>query len=768
VGPVIELIQDRLFEHRERAFLMLRRLALKPVKDVDEFQTWWKSSGSKVSEDRRREVAETAAKDLARAESYDDRRRASDLLRNMPGGIGVVTCAPILANPKASNYFGEDDLAAWNTALAVPFLIERLGRDSTTTRKNALESLLIVCSKNPRIATLCWPLIRAQLAERDSGIRRIGETAVSAFAKSDGVDALLDGLVARGIYEPQECSKILYTLSGRTMGFSINEPQPDQLLARKHLRGWWDGARANFRAVSVSTPVNPFAILPGDVGKLRVHQSLDDATRATKLEVQSIAEDSDISEAAFGQLMVERGPDDAFWKKLSAQNRSRDRARGLLGSAGSSALVADLSKRIAGKTDSETPLTRALILLSLGASGESKGAGPKAVVAWLKNGDVPVFHPLKRLAVLSLGLANNEPESLAYLTGLVDAALKADAPDFDLLKPDEQDGPFALLRSALTALCARSDSNAALLRLLNESSETRVREVAARALALRRDRSAMVGIVKSLEKADRYTWMDIMHTLEPLMTADDGAMLCEMLDSAKSTTRSGAAWVLTRRLELGNDPQTRAKLIMALTDDVNLVRYYSAEALGRRKARSALDGLVKLLDDSDDDVKAAAAQALGELGDKDACVLASKAAQLQYRIDMRWWKALAISGTTKWAAEILKLANSNMYAEQRAGLEALSVTDSEGARERLLKAFRSDDEQFQTVAGDLLLERGDAAMALIKDDVASKNKATRARAVHFLARLNSAAGKAALNEALKNEDDAGIKALIEWGIARGK
>ncbi len=100
-------------------------------------------------------------------------------------------------------------------------------------------------------------------------------------------------------------------------------------------------------------------------------------------------------------------------------------------------------------------------------------------------------------------------------------------------------------------------------------------------------------------------------------------------------------------------------------------------------------------------------------------------------------KALAIAGGAKYFADIMKLANSNLYSEQRAGLEALSASETAVARERLLKTFRSDDEPFQTVAGDLLTERGDSTLALIQEDLASKNKGVRARAIHLLTRLKT-------------------------------
>ena len=771
VPALIELAEDRLYEQRDRAFQALRRIALKPVRDIDEFKTWWNSAGKKYNEDARREAAEAAGRGLAHAEDYEERRKFLETLHNMPGGIAAVTCAPLLMNAKTSASFGEDDLAVWNSPLNVPFLIERLGRDSATTRKNALDVLVYLCSRNPRLATVCWPLIRAQLAERDSGIRRTAEAAVGMLSQADSFEALLDAIAARGVYEPQDCGKFLYAMTARTMGFSLNEPVSDQVVARRHFRGWWEGARKNFHPLSISTPVNSFAIFPGDAAKVRVFAGMDEAARAVKLEAQALLEDSDPSEAAFGLLMVERSADDAFWKKMMSQNRSRDRARGLLGSIGSTALVPELSKRIGTKDDTETPLTRALILLSLAASCEapdSNGAGAKAVTAWLKSSDVAPNHPMKRLAVLCLGLANKEPDSLAFLNELVDAALKGDVSDLDTLKVDDQNNALALQRAALIALCAREDGSAALLRLLNDSGESRMREVAARELSLRRDRAAIPGIVRSLEKADRFTWMDLTYTLEPLLNSDDGAVLRELLDGVKNSTRLAAVWILSRRPELGNDPQTRAALIAALGDDSNLVRYYAAEALGKRKAKAALEALVKLLDDTDDDVRAAAAQAMGEIGDKGACDLASKVAAHQFTVDKRWMKALAIAGQAKWFADIMKLASSNLYPEKRAGLEALSASNSPDAKDVLLKAFRNDDEPQQTVAGDLLAERGDASLPLIAEDLASKDKAVRARALHLLTRFNSPKALAALKEALKSEEDLGIKALIEWAIAREK
>ncbi len=770
VPSLIELAQDRLYGQRDRAFAVLKRIALKPVRDIDEFQTWWNSAGKKLNEDARREAAEAAGRGLAHAEDYDERRKFLETLYNLPGGVSVVTCAPFMLNSKTTGYFGDDALAGWNTPLAVPFLIEHLGRDSATTRKNALDVLIYLCARNPRLAAAVWPLIRAQLSERDSGIRRSAEQAVGVLSRADSLDALFEAMVARGLYEPQDASKFVYSITSRTMGFSVNEPIQDQIVSRAHFRGWWDSARKNFKPLSVTTPVNPFAIFPGDSAKTRVFPELDEAARATKLEAQALSEDSDPSEAAFGLLMVERSADDAFWKKMMAQKRARDRARGLVGSLGSAALVPEFSKRLNAKDDAETALTRAVLLVSLASSGAlgASGAGVKAVTAWLKASDLPQSHPMKRLGVLCLACGNGEPDSLAFLNELVDAGLKIDTSDFDIGKVDDQNNASALLRAALIALCARDDGNAGLLKLLNESTEARVRETAARALSLRRDRAAVPGIVKALEKADRFTWVEIAYALEPVLNADDGEVLRDLLDGTKNSTRVAGAWILARRPELGNDPQTRAKLILTLADDTDLARYYAAEALGKRKVKAAIEPLLKLLDDFDDGVRAGAAQALGEIGDKEACVQVAKAAARQFNIDndKRWKKALAISELAKPLAEIVKMSSSNLYPEKRAGLEALAATNAPVGKEVLLKTYRNEDEPQQTVAGDLLAERGDTALAWIAEDLASKDKPVRARALHLLTRFKTPAARAKLSEALKTEEDAGIKALIEWAVER--
>ena len=767
VPGLIELAQDRLFDYRDRAFSALNRLALKPVRDADEFQAWWKDASAKFTEDTRRDAAEAAARGLARAEEFLDRQKFLETLRNMPGGIGVVSASPFLLNAKTSAFFGEDDLVAWNTPLVVPFLIERLGRDNSSDRRSALEALVTVCSRNPRLRAALWPLIGAHLAEKDSGIRRTAQTAVGTLSRSEGINALLDATAARGIYEAPDCVKYMYTVTARTFGLSFHEPVPDQIVARDHFRGWWEGAQSKFRELSVSTPVNPFAIFPGDSAKLRVYGTLDAAARTAKLEALALSDDSDPSGAAFNVLLAERGADDAFWKKMIAERRLRDRARGILGALGSAALASEFQKRLESKADAEPPMTRALALLSLAAAPD--GTGGKAISAWLKSTELAANHPMKRLAVVSLGLSNNEPQSLAYLTDIVNSALKTEPADPDLPVADETANSYSLLRSALVALCARQDSSAALVKALTDSSDSKIRETAARALSLRRERAAIPGIVKALDRGDRYSWLDLAHLLEPLLTADDGAVLVEMMESYKSSTRAAAVWILSRRLELGNDAATRARLIAALGDDSNLVRYYAAESLGKRKAKAALDGLVKLLDDIDDDVKAVAAEALGELGDKDACELAVKAALNLFRDpDSRWMKALAVSGNPRFVAAIMKLANSNKYGEQRAGLEALAAADTDEARASLLKTFRSDDAPLQTFAADLLAQRPTVAMALIKDDLVSKEKGARARAYHLLARIQTPAARTELENALKAEQDEKLKLLVEWALGRSQ
>ena len=255
---------DRTFELRDHALTALQKIALKPVRNVAEFQAWWRENGKKFGEDARRDAAESAARALAGSEDIDERRKFLELLRNAPGAIGAVSASPLLLKNKESGYFSEDDLLAWNTPLAAPFLIERLGRENPTQRRGALEALVALCAKYPRLNAALGPLVTAHLSERDAGIRRAANLGAGSLAQAQAIGALLDASAARSIYEEQDAVKAIYALSARTFGFSLNEPVPDQTAARAHLRGWWVGARGHFRPLALTVPLNPFAMYPND------------------------------------------------------------------------------------------------------------------------------------------------------------------------------------------------------------------------------------------------------------------------------------------------------------------------------------------------------------------------------------------------------------------------------------------------------------------------------------------------------------------------
>ncbi|MCY3020358.1 MAG: HEAT repeat domain-containing protein, partial [Planctomycetota bacterium] len=238
IPTLLELADDRTCDLHFAAAIALQQITLAPFRDTDEFRSWWAQSGRSFGEDFKRELVESAAKAIAQVEPGMERRSLAELIRMAPGDIALVSAAPLLMKT-GSTVFSAADVAAWDSPLAVPFLLERLGRDSISERRDALEGLARFCGRHPRLKTALWPLVRAGLAEEDSTRRRAAQAAAGRLSQADGVGALLDAVQYGGGYEGQEAGKALYSLTARTLGFSVNEPIPDQNLARLRLRGWW-------------------------------------------------------------------------------------------------------------------------------------------------------------------------------------------------------------------------------------------------------------------------------------------------------------------------------------------------------------------------------------------------------------------------------------------------------------------------------------------------------------------------------------------------
>ncbi|MCY3019898.1 MAG: HEAT repeat domain-containing protein, partial [Planctomycetota bacterium] len=492
------------------------------------------------------------------------------------------------------------------------------------------------------------------------------------------------------------------------------------------------------------------------------------AARAAKLDALVLAPDSRRSGAAFALAYAERGPADPLWKKLMAQGRQRDRAHGLVGSFGGEAsLVPDLASRLAPQRDEiEPPLCRALAFVALATlDGSARQAGAAKIVEWLRGPGAKADIAWRRLAVMCLGLADGDPKSLACLEPLITQGLAAQPLTVDVFTTDAPGDDYVLFLPALVALCARTDTTPLLTKVLEEATARRVRDTAARALSLRRHDTAAASILKSLEKAERYDWQELCRILDPLLKPSDAAAVNALLDSVNAPARSAGAYILSMRPDVGVDADTRGHLVTGLSDQSNVVRYYCASALGKRRAVSAVEKLVLLLRDDDDDVRSAAAEALGAIGDAEGCQAAAAASELQARLDTRWLKAMAIAGNPTHMALLLKLLKSAAYADQRAGYEALGASGRPAALEALVRTFRNEESAFQTVAGDALTQRPATAVAALRGDLQSTDRKARVRALHLLARLDTPASRAVLKQALDDED-AGVRALAEFGLSR--
>ena len=768
IPALLELADDRTFDLRLPAAMALQRTTLAPFRDTDEFRSWWTQNGKNFGEDTKRDLVESVVKLLARADDTLGRSAAADFVRMAPGEIALVSAAPVLLRSQSA-LFTANDLASWNSALAVPFLLERLGRDSLGERRDALDGLVRLCAAHPRLKAALWPLIRSGLAHEDGGCRRTAQASCSRLAQPDGMGALVDAVQYAGGYEGQEAGKALWRLSARTLGFSVAEPMADENAARRRLRGWWDGARESFRPV----PLFAGAVLP------RLWQEMEPAARASRLDSCVLAPDSRRSAAAFAVAFAERGPADPFWRKLLAQGRQRDRAHALLGLfGGDMALAPDLSRILSALApDAEPPLCRALALVALATLREEPRAPSRAegqgrersglpqVVAWLRGPGAREDIAWRRLSVVCLGLADREPQSLACLQELVKTALAAQPAEVDVFSTDAPAEDYALLQPAVLALCARTDSTPLLAQVIEESRDKNIRETAARALSLRRAANGVAAIGKALEKADRYDWQDLCRALDPLLKPADAPALNALLERSSLAPRCAAAYLLSLRPDVGADADTVTHLITALADTSNVVRYYAAAALGKRRAAAAVKKLVELLKDDEDEVRAAAAEALGAIGDPEACALAAAASEFQVRLDARWLRAIAIGGEKKQREWLLKLCQSTAYVDQRSGYEALGASGERVALETLLKTFRNDEAMFQTVAGDSLAERGDAAVEALQKDLRSKDRNARARAVHLLARIDTPAAHAVLKAAL-DDTDASIRLLAAFALQR--
>ena len=752
IMALLELADDAGYALRSRAADALQRLTLMPFKNADAFRSWWAQAGKGFGEDLKRDRVEAIVKTLPKIEDNYDRRNAAESVRLAPGEIALVSAAPLMLKKETQTLFSAEDLTNWNSPLAVPFLIERLGREELGERRDALNGLIQLCSRHARLRAALWPLIRGNLAEEDSTLRRTAQSAAGKFSQTDGLTALVDVMQYYGGYESVDAARAAYGMTARTLGFAGGEPIPDQQAAARRYRGWLN-ATSDFRPLQVINGIPP---------ALRLWPDLDTAARQAKVEAIILEADSRRAGAAFALALEEHPPADPLWKKLLAQGRQRDRAHGMAAMIGSEAPVADAAKWLAAEGEGAQPaLIRALSAVVLATQkGTASKAGSEKLVEWLKGPGAKAELPWRRMGIVALGLVDNDPASMSFLGTVLTPAL-AEKDDPTEKANDNQ----LLLHAVLTAICARADCTPLLQKALDESGSKRVREIATRALSIRRFRGAIPSIVKAIDKSDRTGWQDLARSLDPLVSANDADKINELLDSVNTPARSAAAYLLATRPDLGNDPETRGRLITGLSDTSYIVRWQCCIALGKRRTVSAIKKLIELLADDEDEVRAAAAEAIGLIGDRDACRVAALAVDRQARLDIRWLRAMAIAGQRAHMDLLMKVVNSTAYIEQRSGLEAIAGSPLPIGLQTVLKTFRNDEAALQTIAADALAARGEQAVTALQDDLKNEDKEVRGRAIHLLSRIDTPGSKAALENAARDADP-NLRALAEFGLQR--
>jgi hypothetical protein len=393
------------------------------------------------------------------------------------------------------------------------------------------------------------------------------------------------------------------------------------------------------------------------------------------------------------------------------------------------------------------------------------GRGPDLAAKCLEEAGAPLDAPWRRLALVSLGLADGEPGSLAFLSRALEQALAqkevAGLPALDRTA-------VWPLRAVVVALCARQDATAILARALGAESEA-AREMAVRALAARRCQEAVPQVLEAVGRAERFYVYDLARVVAPLLRPTDLSWLAVMLGGIEDSPRLAAAIILSERPELGSDATTRAALILALRDFSSTVRARAAEALGKIRARSAVPTLINMLGDYSLETRSPAITALAAIGDPDGVAAAAAEARRSLRINPLWLRALALNREPQDLALLLTASRSESWVEQRAAVEALGLWPDPGALARLLAVFRDNQSPYQTHAGEALAQGAPATVAKAMEEIApdlnSTSASERARALYWLARAPAAVGSAPALKALDDPNPA-VRQLADWVLRR--
>ncbi len=723
IPRLLDMADDPVFKHVEDAKIALFRATLREAKDLEDFRAWWQEAKDGFGERFKRKAVEAAAQGLAGSTDVDEQAHLKAIVLGAPGGISLVSTAPLLMSTEGGSLFETYDLLQWNTPLALPFLLERLGQRNSRTRRAALYGLSLLAHRYPRLRNRIHPYIRAALSDEDGGVRRTAAATAAVFEDVKVLPVLFDSLRYSGSYEASDSAKAIYMLTARTLGYGDNEPAPDLEAAARRLQGWWNGL-----GVAATTWKPPLSRTP----KVSVTKSFP----MKQLEATCKIAESRKATAALAVLLEEKKPADPFWEELFKSSRIRDRAHGLIGMSNledqDGTTVARLANLFEGDARAAALLRAEAIVAMASIRG---GHGPRWLAKWLSEGQgAEADVSWRRLAIMSLALADGEPQSLSFLANCLVSPDKEE----DVEDVDDVDRTDTLQQAALTALCARKDGTPALIKAL-DSSTAEIREMALRELAARKHVPAVPGMLRVLSKAGALSLGDLVRTTAPLLRQQDVIQLEKMLISADDAARISAAWLLSLRWNLAKGRDTQSALLVASRDFTDEVRMRTAEVIGKLRLKEALPTLVSMLRAVDSGVKAAAAEAVAAIGDPDACAVAAEEAKTLYRLDARWVRALGIHGGDAELKMIMGFSKSNRWIDQRVGIDGLGVCKRPEALARLMELHRDNEASFQTHASLALALQGDDAVAELEKDLAraDTNRNGCARAMHALSRIHT-------------------------------
>ncbi|MBI3830337.1 MAG: HEAT repeat domain-containing protein [Planctomycetes bacterium] len=749
VGPLIELADDPVYAQRSVAAAALARVTLHSTASLETFRSWWKDARAGFGEDYRRTMAESAAQELAAETDPDMQASLVALLRMTPPAAALVSAAPVLLDEKRSAAIDGVELNFWRSMLAVPFLVERLGWDDPSARRAALDGLALLAQREPRLRELARRFARAAACDTDSMIRRYAYADSGALDDGKALPALIEALRDPSTFESESAAAAVYRLSARTLGLGEYEPLTLQESASRRLEGWWKTQVAEKKSETWKA-----------VGAAGMESAPPSPEERKELERLLKAPESRPAEAAFAELFRACGPGDALWTSLLESNRVLDRAHGVLGlSGGEGAHAAKLSALLSGPKADAAVLVRALAVLSLGSLKDGKGAA--ALVDWWTWEGEKAKLPWRRLALLSCALADGEPRSLGLLTGVVDRVL---AFEKESSAPAAEAPDRPLLLAALLALSTRTDGTDDLTRALALKAPG-LRELALRALALRRAKGIAENVLAAMKGVDRAAIPDLARMCEPLLGPGDAKRLREMLLNGNDSSRLAAASIFAARPELAREEDSRAALLEACKDLAPPVRSRAAEALGLLRRADAVPALAEMLADADSDAAASAAEAVGRSGDPAACAKAARLSSRLFRRDLRWFRAIGLGAGEVELAALLRLTASDIWVDRCAGFTGLGFCFRPASLERLVEVYRDNDSPSRSMAAEALVNHGDDAVKALDKDLADAKWQVRAQALELVGRLALPSAAARLLKGLSDPDER-VRLLANLGLIR--